>query len=263
MFGQLMNHDDQRKTRSKWEMHLEAGRMAYEAGYFVAASRNYQHALVLAEELSLCDELLAKNLFGLAECYFELQNFAKAEELYKRALHIDESACNANEQNCANDLNDLAKLYLKVGNPSTAEMLRSLSLTISEQLGKNHQVDLATTLKNLGVACLEQYRLDEAHRYLTKAFVINDMLRNKRLSAEILVDMAKLEAKSGNVKEAHDLIQQAIAIFEIATGGRHPQLADFLEVGAQIMVNEGLSDQAQLMQERAQTIREQVRQLDF
>jgi tetratricopeptide (TPR) repeat protein len=237
--------------------------MAYENGYYTAARRNYHVALETAQKLGLPDELLCENLLGLAKTHFEQGDFSEAERLYKRVLAIDESICEQDDYSLANDLTDLAKLYIKTGNTGAAEPLLSRSLAILGNLAPKRQLDLAQVLKYMGMVCCEDNRLLEAQRYLTKALAIADTFKHDRkLFAEILASMAIIAVKQGRLKDAEDCVQQAISVCEVATGGRHPEVADFLELAADILKVDGLQIEAQIMRERADAIRGYLRQND-
>jgi tetratricopeptide (TPR) repeat protein len=251
---------DKQQPLANWQMHMAAGHMAYENGYFCAATRNYQKALNLAEENALPDDLLLNNLLGLGQCAFGQGNFAVAESLYKRSMQMAEGASILESHALGVIYNNLAQLYIKIGQISAADVLLQKSLAIFENVGSASQADLAATLRTIGEEYLETNRLDDSEKYLSMALSSSDSLKNTWLTAQILADLARLQFKRGHTKEGLELIEQAISILELITGGEHPALANMLE--ADVMLEEGLTDSATAMRERADAMRKQIRKMD-
>lgn len=253
---------DIEREHALWKTHMAVGRIAYEDGYYSASIRNYLSALASAEILNLVDEYKSQTLLGLARSYVEVGQYSQAEKLYRSVLQMDELA--ANQYDLSIDLNDLAVLYCRTGKDEKAEELLRQSLAIFESAGDADALDLATTLKNLAHVCCKQNRFADSEKYIHKAFTLCDTgaLRRTKLAAEIFVVKSLIAAKQGLLAEAEDLIQQAIPILELVTGGEHPQLADFLDLAAEILRKEGLPDQALPLVERANAIRLRVKIID-
>jgi len=253
-------------TRSNsWTTHIELARMAYERGLYLAASRHYIRGLTAAESLGMKDEDLVEAHLGMAKCFCELGRFSEAEELYKHVLKIDQTALQSKCLSLAVDYNDLAKLYLKTDQFAQAEELLNKSLAITAGLTGNNKELVAEAEKDLAHLYYKRDLLPEATQHIERAYTICDTtnkLRDTKLFSEVLLIMGLLEAKKGLFNDAEEHIEKAITNFEFITGGQHPELADFLDIAADLFQLENLPDKAMELKERASSIRKRIRKLD-
>lgn len=254
---------DTGRASSSWRMHLEVARMAYEKGLYAVAVRNYRSALSTAQEMSVPEQDISAGLLGLAKCYCELRNFCQAETLYKRVLQIDTAALSAQRGAVVTDLNELASLYLKVGRLAEAESLLKQSTVILGS-GKTEALTLATTEKNFGQLYCQYGRLAEAEHHLRQALAKCDTGpgRQTKLFAEVLIVLALVVTRKGCYQEAEALIERAIESFEVLTGGEHPELADFLDVAADLFQLENVPAKVGELVDRAKAIRKHIREID-
>jgi hypothetical protein len=68
--------------------------------------------------------------------------------------------------------------------------------------------------------------------------------------------------KKGCFGQAEELIERAISSFELLTGGQHPELADFLDIAANIFCFEHVQAKADELTARAKSIRNHVKAMD-
>ncbi|RLI68507.1 hypothetical protein DRO91_08950, partial [Candidatus Heimdallarchaeota archaeon] len=98
---------------------------------------------------SLFVQTLIKILDKLSVLYKNLDEYAKAEPLYKRSLAITEKIFGPDHPNVTLSLNNLAELYHNLGDYAKVEPLDKRSLAITEKtLGPDHP-HVATSLNNL------------------------------------------------------------------------------------------------------------------
>jgi tetratricopeptide (TPR) repeat protein len=263
MTARLISNDESKKSTTSLRMHIAAAQMAYQKGLYSTALRNYNFAMMSAEQLGLQDEDLSDGLLGLAKCNCELGNYSRAETLYKRVLGIDQSTLSASCTELAIDLNDLARLYLKTSRFDAAEELlvkAEALLTDSDP----HALELAAVKKNRAYICCQRDNLKEAAVLVKDAQLICDTTsgRQTKVYAEVLVVLALVEAKKGCYDQSESLIEKAIASFELLTGGQHPELADFLDIAANLFSMDHVQAKAEQLTARAKEIRKHVREMD-
>jgi hypothetical protein len=62
--------------------------------------------------------------------------------------------------------------------------------------------------------------------------------------------------------QAEEYVEQAIPIIELLTGGEHPELADSLDLAANVMQQTGFLEKARSLAERAKAMRRHLKQVD-
>lgn len=253
---------ESRRLEASWKVHAQAGRMAYDHGFYAAAVRNFQQALAAAQQLDVPECLQGSILVGLARCYAELGNSPEAERLFTYVLQIDESDCTDPSCNLAMDLNDLAHLYIKIGKLDLAESCLQRALMASERISRQKVSIHEQVLKNMGLVACAQGRLEQAQKFLTKAMHACEASNNKEDMASVLAALAKLAMTRGSLEEAEQMIQQSISMFQLLTGGQHPEVAELLDLAAEIMKRKGAIEQALTIQQSAKTIRDHLKAVD-
>ena len=248
---------------SRWETQLDVGKMAYEKGFYTAAARNFTKALKVAESLDLPDNELSSTLLGLGSSYCQLKRYREAEGLFNRLIQIDRDKLGPTSSDLASHLCEAAVLYQKMGNLPVAEDFLRQSLQMLHQLGDN-DIQLAKVLKSLALVCCKQENIDEAEPLIYKAhfLVSRESMRHTKLYAEVLGVLALLEVKKRHFAEADETMAKAIEVLEIATGGQHPELVDFLVYAADIFSEQGLAQKSSSLLARAKLLRALVKRGD-
>ncbi|HEY9756414.1 MAG TPA: tetratricopeptide repeat protein [Oculatellaceae cyanobacterium] len=256
--GSSKNHSEQ-----EWYTQMDAGNLAFERGFFLAAIRNYRKAMNIAQESDGSDKFRSCTSLKIAKCYLKVGLLNEAESYFKDVLFIDNNSIHTHGEELAIDMSEMAMLYLKMGRLPAAEDLLIRSVQILEHLSPQSKPFLAKALKNLGIVYCQSGQLCEAETCLSRAICMCSGFKNEeRLYAMILAAMASLALANGQLAHATELVQESIQKLEVATGGEHPDLAKILELGATVMARQGLYDEGQSFKLRADSIRKHVRNLD-
>ncbi len=76
--------------QGEWQTQMRAGGVAFQQGNYAEVERQWQAALMEAEQFGLEDPRLAASLNALAMVYQAQGRYGEAEFFYKRALAIQE-----------------------------------------------------------------------------------------------------------------------------------------------------------------------------
>jgi tetratricopeptide (TPR) repeat protein len=129
-------------------------------------------------------------LISMGNAYNWLNDYAKAEQYFQRALEIDPH----NEYALA----ELGTVYLNKG-----EMEKSKAL-LGESLKINH-TSYSCPYEGLGLLYLKQGNLQEAEANFQKAIQINPDIEYRKYNG-----LAKIYIKEGKLKEAKQLLLKSI-----------------------------------------------------
>jgi tetratricopeptide (TPR) repeat protein len=239
------------------------GRLAFKNGFFKAASRNYRTAMSLVDNLNLGDELRACTLLRIAQCELKLGLLRDAESSFKEVLRFDQSHSGQHGYDVAVDMSELAMLYLRTGGLGEAEHLLKEAVCTLERLQAPTAPAHIEALKNLGIVHCREGHLDDAEKCLNRAICLcSDFGNDTQLYPKILAAMSALAAEQGKLDQANELIEKAIEKLEIATGGQHPDLAEVLDLAADILSRSGRESEVAALKQRAEHIRRQVHTVD-
>jgi len=154
------------------------------------------------------DELLAPSE-ARAQAQFNLQAYSETENLFRKALAIQERTLGPDHPATANTLNNLSTYLDRRGRPQEAEPLQRRALAILEKrLGPLHP-DTAAMLTTLAVMLDRQGKLTEAEALYRKAVDIARQAGNPRI---LLLNSSRLGfalAKRGRYREALPFYREA------------------------------------------------------
>jgi len=173
---------------------------------------------------------VAASLNGLANLYWTIGRYQKAESLYKRALEIGEKVLGPEHPYVAGSLNNLAILYYKLGDYQKAGPLYKRALEIYEKaLGPEHPY-VATSLNNLAPL---YYDLGDYHKaeplYKRVLEIYEKALGPEHPDvADSLNNLAALYWNIGDYQKAGPLYKRVLEIYEKALGPEHPNVAGSL-----------------------------------
>lgn len=120
------------------------------------------------------DDALLEPLELQASMAFLASDWQAAEAIYQRISEIQERRLGYQSAPLARTLNNLAGVYLRIGNAQRALGLYQHALNMQRAvLGENHP-ELATTLTNLGVYYDELGEFDQAERELLAALALRE-----------------------------------------------------------------------------------------
>jgi tetratricopeptide (TPR) repeat protein len=160
----------------------------------------------------------------------------------------------------ATSLNNLAVLYVKLGEYAKAEPLCQRALAIDEKVFGSEHPDVATNLNNLAELYRKMGAYAQAESLLQRALAI----REKTLGPEHLEvatslnSLAVLYTDRGEYAKAEPLYQRALAIEEEALGPEHPEVATTLNNLAGLYDSLGEYKKAEPLYQQALAIREKA-----
>lgn len=203
---------------------------------------------------------LAQPLFDLADLYYQVQQFGRAEPLYVRVLAIQRRTLEPDAAAIGLTLNDLSSVYSVTGRNNESRQLLEQAVAIYEKrLGPDH-LDLALALNNLG----EEYRtlglFERAEPCYARALAI----RERRLGAShprvaaVLSNQGVLARERGDTVLAEALLLRSLTIREQALGPNHPDVAQSLGNLGEIYRIRGDVDRAEQLTLRALAIKEKT-----
>lgn len=213
--------------------------------------------LALSEiQKSSSSSALAPAFSIVNETLLKQSHFDKDEEFYQRASAIDLNSLGPNHPSLANDLNNLAQLYIVQEKFIQAEPLLQRALSIYEKAYGQKNVLTISTLASLAFVEFHLGKSEKAAEFYTTALGDGEAVLgpNSLELARILNEYAYLCFYRGNLKDACTFYQWAIASTEGAVGERDPLLAACLRDYAQVLRSLGKADEAERVDSRAQMI---------
>jgi tetratricopeptide (TPR) repeat protein/CHAT domain-containing protein len=206
----------------------------------------FNEAVPIAQEfLELCEKAFgpdhpetADALYNLGELYHSLRDYAKAEQLLKRALQIDEKALGSDHPDTATIFNTLGQLYRDAGDYSKAEQLLKCALEINEKaLGPDHP-DTASALNNLGRLYYSTGEYAKAKPLVERALKIREETpgpeHNDSAKISSLAKQVTELCQAGKFDEAIPILQEFVELAEKALGPDHPGTATALSNLAEV-----------------------------
>ena len=185
--------------------------------------------------------------------------YAEAEQLYKRALAIEEKALGANRPEVASTLNNFANLYSRQGRYAEAEGLLKRTLTIYEKaLGANHP-KVAAALGNLGNVYDDQGKYAEAEGLFKRALAIEEGARAKpsRVGRHAQQPGHRVQ-EPREIRRGRGALQARARYPGESAWPDHPYVATTLSNLGNVYEDEGKYADAEALHKRALAIREKV-----
>jgi CHAT domain-containing protein/Tfp pilus assembly protein PilF len=235
----------------------------------VEAEDNYRRALAAYDRamakgnlkgkpLEAWADVATRTLAELGVIYAGQLKYADAEQSYRRALGIIDSALGTNRAETAVILISLGNVYEQTGRLAECEQVYLRALTIAEAaLGPSHY-QVATILKNLAGTYQNQARYDEAERFYKRALALREQSNATTEIGNILNDLGTLYFAVGRNRDAETHHRRALATLEQALGSSHPNLGYPLSALADVYGQEGRYDEAEQLERRALTLREKA-----
>jgi tetratricopeptide (TPR) repeat protein len=161
----------------------------------------------------------------------------------------------------ADTLNDLGVLYGMQNRDVEAEPLFQRALAINEKAFGRHHLSVVLALQNLSVIYASQSKFSEAYEAARESLGVSLQLfgaYHHRIGSTCRT-LATVYALQGEYEEAERFAEKSIAILETTLGERHPETAQSLEMMAKIMWATHREREAQDLETRLNTIREDLR----
>lgn len=217
---------DLKEDEESWaESHGKLAAVLDARGNFLESLGLWQKILDIRERKNGSESPEALNAMEwVANELWSLNEFDKAENLYRRSLQIREESPVPVELPIGKACGNLAAVLRELGRYSEAEILLHRSLDIHENiLGMEHP-ETATARGNLGWVLLVQDRLDEAEPILRRALADHKKVLGPS-HPEVAVDCGNLGValrQQNRYAEAEPLFREALKIDEKALGPTHP-----------------------------------------
>jgi CHAT domain-containing protein/Tfp pilus assembly protein PilF len=199
---------------------------------------------------------------------YQKRDYAKARELFERALAIREKVLGPEHPSTATSLNNLASTYKKMHDYAKARELHERALAIREKvLGPEHP-DTATSLDNLADTYCKPFSFDIKEQYITMSDRANAEELHKRAlairekvlgpehphTATSLKNLADTHVVMGAFSKARELYERALAIREKVYGQQHFITSQSLYDLAYVCIELGDYDKARELEARAVAI---------
>lgn len=184
--------------------------------------------------------------------------YKQAEDLYRRALRIDEKALGKDNPAVARSLNNLAHLLHLTDRMAEAESLMRRSLAINEVFFKADHPVLAIDLNNLAELLKTTNRAIEAEPLLRRVLEIAEGFfgPDHPWVAKPLSNLADLLLASNRMGEAESFMRRALAINEASLGADHSSTAIYYNNLAQLLKATNRLAEAEPLMRRALDIDE-------
>jgi tetratricopeptide (TPR) repeat protein/outer membrane biosynthesis protein TonB len=240
-----------------YERSIEAAGIALASGDHATAERALRAAIKSLDGKDDCHLELATALIKLGTLKQEAASLSEAEELFRRALDVNERALGPEHLGLVPALKALGTTRVLLGKPHDAEPLLTRALAISERhLGEDHP-DLVILLNDLTRLYLKQ----AAHAFAEP--LLQRLLEMKRSKGEdhpevatVLASLAAVRQALGRHEAAEQLWRRVLSIRERTLAPNHFSIATAIEQLAQTCVARGKVGEALHLFQRALTIRE-------
>ena len=212
-------------STDSYEQRMDVARAALAGGDRAAAERALEAAIAIAEGTADGSPALALALARLGEIKHLDGKQGEAEQLFRRALEINERALGQEHPDLVVLLNDLSRLYLKRGAHSEAEPLLLRLHAIKRAKGEDHP-EVATVLASLASVKQALGLYDAAEQLWRRVLDIRERtLAPHHFSiATALEHLGDTCAARGKLNEALRHRLRALAMREMTLDPGHPSL---------------------------------------
>jgi tetratricopeptide (TPR) repeat protein len=198
-----------------------------------------RHALAVTNHAEAVEfpQLSSNVVHRLGRLFCAHALYAEAEQLFRRALAVDEKTLGPDHAAIGVDLNDLAQLLCDTNRYAEAEPLMRRGLALGERHEGPRHPNIATRLSGLAKLFYFTGRLAEAEPLMRRALSIDEknVGPNHPKVAHRLNDLAQLLQDTGRHAEAESLMRRALALGETNFGPDHIKVASYLNNLAQLL----------------------------
>ena len=153
--------------------------------------------------------------------------YQEAIPIAERAVDVAKRARGSEDLETADALNNLGRLYKKVGDYAKAEPLYKEALRIRQKVLGPENVSTATSLNNLGLLYNDLREYAKAEPLLKEALRVYQkvLAKDDPYTATSLDNLARLYRVVGDYVKAEPLLQEALRIRQKSLGSEHPDTA--------------------------------------
>ena len=163
----------------------------------------------------------------LAEMYFRESKYAKAKNLFEKALLISKETGNRNGEACS--CTNLGAVYLSIGEYEKAREYLEKSLAIQTEIGDRSGE--ATSYTNLGVMYKSVGEYEKAREYLEKSLAIQTEIGDRNGEASSYGNLGVMYKSVGEYKKAREYLEKSLAI-QTEIGDRSGEASSCTNLGA-------------------------------
>ncbi len=189
-----------------------------------------------------------------------IDNYKKAEELYKKVLLIRKKVLGERHPKTATSYNNLAVVYDSQEKYKEAEELYNKALLIREKVLWAEHPDTANSYNNLAGLYDKQGKCREAEELYNKALLIRKRVLGKEHpeTATSYNNLAVVYEEQKKYKEAEEFYKKALLINEKVLGGEHPKTAINYSNLAGVYIKQEKYKEAERLYKKALLINEKV-----
>jgi tetratricopeptide (TPR) repeat protein len=200
---------------------------------------------------------LATTLDALGHLYQEKDTLTVAEQAYREALNLRETALSPGHLALAYSYENLANLYLAQGKTDAAEPLLKKSLALTEKTLQPQRPEVYTRLDELAKTMIALGQTREAESLYKRAISLMETAGNSNGNAvgQAAYALSVLYLKGGRSGEAVPLLKRALKIAEAVNGPQHIALLPILDSYADALERVNRGGDAGKMRARARQIR--------
>ncbi|MFC7247501.1 tetratricopeptide repeat protein [Catellatospora aurea] len=214
--------------RGELASRVARARALQKAGDYPAAAECLRQAITEGESWLGADAhelVVALNELGILCKYSGY--FDEAEQVYRRALSIEEAQGPAATADLASLLHNIAGLAHARGDASSAEPLARRGIAVRSAMTEVNQEALARDRAAWAAILIDLDRLTEAQAILSEVLAAyeNVPTPDRYEIAVTLHNLGSLQARAGEHATAVDTLSRAYALKRASLGRRHPDLA--------------------------------------
>jgi len=229
-------------------------------GKYDLAKKSFEDALSIYEKVPSQEHNVANCLSGLADFYYNRENYKEAEQLYKRALEINGKVFGQEDSNVANILIGLASLYHSQGHYEKTEQLYKRALEINRKVFGQEHPNVANTFSALAELYRTQNNYDEAEQLFKQSLAICKKVFGQEHSTvansfEGLANLYHDQAKYDLAKQSYE---RALDICKKIFGQEHLEVAKTINNLANLYDDQGNSSLAEKLYKDALAIGEKI-----
>lgn len=210
---------------------------------------------VFGERLNSQDDV--EFLKSMASIYYDIANYSKAEQIYKRILNIYHNMHDPDILQMSAVHASLAMTYQEVGYFDEAMLEFKTSYALLEQGNLLENANAGSLYNDIGLLHLARYELKEAKAYFEKAYAIlkNHYGEDNTRVALVLYNIIITHSKMGNVDEAIEMLQNGLGNVKKVFGADNLHISDYFNMLGSLYETTGRYPEALEYYIKSKTIR--------
>jgi CHAT domain-containing protein/tetratricopeptide (TPR) repeat protein len=220
-------------------------------GNYREAAKFFEKAIKWGEQFD-SKFLIANGTSSLAQAYYWLSEFEKAETTYRAAVALQEQLARAERSpgtataNLAKDYSNWGNLYRSLGRYDIAESMYRHALKLQVLVGGWEHPSTATKLHNLSVVSYENGQFRDAESYLRQALAIREKILGPDHpdTVDTIAGLGRVASAFGQHEQAEKLLRRAVAGYQALSAGTAPHAVALRHL-ADALQSQGKADEAE------------------